>query len=348
MEVSYSNFNNLKHDDFNKIIDYNRKQRGAYLDLSSPNGEVVLMEIQEIKFKLIDNSERIIKIISDFGTSEKLVTKENKKRFYIDRLFGVDGLIVKEGRNDYIYVGGINENTGTPTRFKKNSEGKTYNELVDEWLRKKIYPNLYFGNDGVPIDMFEMEYHLHGGGEEPKDIFSNGLFSRFGLSFESTFAPINNFLNNSYFLFGNMKAMGRLYEKNHHKGRYVYITRVPTMYTGVKENNGQKYPPIPTIKVLNDHDAIIIPEIIYGCYDSLTDTIIKNPNYKPKYNPNGLSYAFEVTFRYNNPETEMGFFMKSRELYSYDQLLSYDEKNGTFDAFCKYYGIDQDERKKVK
>ena len=56
------------------------------------------------------------------------------------------------------------------------------------------------------------------------------------------------------------------------------------------------YPPLPTNKMINYEkgDCIIIPEIIYGMYDSNSKTLYKNPNYNFQYNPNGLVYDQET------------------------------------------------------
>ena len=129
------------------------------------------------------------------------------------------------------------------------------------------------------------------------------------------------------------------------KGSKVFVTRIPIMYRGGKNDNGSYHPPMPTLRMLDsdNSECIIIPEIIYGMYDMENDTFYKNPNYKPKFNPNGLTYDRETVSVFDNsslPEAQnIVNFMKSREPYNYEQLKKYDDKFDTFVQYCQYYGI---------
>ena len=61
---------------------------------------VDVLDIYFIKFIYKDNTEKFIRVLCDNGSSQKK-KKKKKEEFFINRLFGNNGLIVKNNRNDY-------------------------------------------------------------------------------------------------------------------------------------------------------------------------------------------------------------------------------------------------------
>lgn len=335
--MQYKNFSNIRYDDLSRINEIKRINWGWY----EHNG--VYYNAYIIKFSYQDGTNKFIRVFCEPGISEMIGDDFRKKEFFINRLFGENGLIVKEGRNDYIYLGGLSDDGRRITRFKKSINGKPMQDEFDKFFNEVIKPYLTIENSQFDYNPIDMVYHFHSGNEDMNDIFNNGLFSKYGTSFTSTFYPTHS---NMYTIINNLEGAARRYgEFTLGKGHKVFVTRIPIMYRGARKENGYHHPPMPTLKVLDsqNRECIIIPEIIYGMYDIDNAKFYKNPNYKPKYNPNGLTYDDEVIKAFDMSDaaeaSDMVNFMRSRESYNYVQLKPYDDQNGTFDKYCQYYGF---------
>ena len=331
------NLTNINPNDFNKITGTKRISFGTYLYND------MLFDMYIIKFNYADGTSKFIRVFCDGGTSQMLANDRQKNEFFINRLFGANGLMVKEGRNDYIYLGGVYDNGRRTTRFNKSNSGKTMQEEFDNYFKNVILPMLTMKSDSADYNLIDMVYHFHTGNEDMHDVFQNGLLSRFGTSLTSTFYPTHS---NIYSVINNLEDAVKTYgEVTSNIGRKVFVTRIPAGYRGEKNASGMYCPPMPIMKMVDASNglSIIIPEIIYGMYDTENGVFYKNPNYKPKYNPNGLTYD-EETIRiidgYHIAESEeMVKFMRSRNGYNYDQLKKFDDKYGTFNQYCQVYGI---------
>ena len=345
MELGYYNYSNVKYDDDTRIIRYERKKMGSdYL------------EEEPIDFYIIglyysDGTYKEIRVYCEHDTSSKLGDEKEKEKFFIKRLFGKDGLIIKERRNDYIYLGGIAKDKKegySYSRYNIFKNGKTYQEAFDESIMRDIKSSLSFKNISEEWDLINIDYYYHTGAEDMQDIFKNGMRSRFGSNgrkgfchLESTFYHANSaftgVINN---LYDSVRYYGDITTAI---GDRVFIIKIPKIYRGKTDENGILYPPLPTHKMINYEtgDCIIIPEIIYGMYDTKSGKLYKNPNYRTKYNPDGLVYDEAVAEKVQPINSGWYNFINQRREIPYDKLVKYDRKNDTFEQIRAYYGINE-------
>lgn len=333
------NLNNINPNDLSRIIGFIRGNFGMKVFNDIP------LEMYIIKFNYNDGTSKFIRVFCEYGTSQMLPDDRSKTEFFVNRLFGSNGLIVKEGRNDYIYLGGVYDNGRRTTRFNRTNTGKTMQEAFDEYFKSNILPRLTLQSNPSDYDLIDLEYHFHTGREDMNEIFSNGLPCNFGHSFGPSFTSIFYSANlNEMSVMNNLADAARAYGNDTaNKGSRVFITRVPKKYKGHKKPTGGFYPPMPTMKTIDalNNERFVIPEIIYGMYDMESGILYKNPNYNEKFNPNGLTYDHETI---NDIDKEgvapdLVHFMIMRRDYNYDKLKSHDDKYGIFDQYCQYYGI---------
>ncbi len=343
MEVTYANFNGVRHNDDTRIVGFERKTNGVMIPIGN---ECVQLYIIRLKYN--DGSYKDVRAYCDFETSSKLIDEKEKEIFFVSRLFGKNGLIVKEKRNDYIYLGGLTKDVNSKNRFSRYNpagNGKTMQQAVDEMLSREVYPCLSYKYPDLDWDVLGMEFYFHSGRADMYDVFENGLNSRYGChgkdgfcSLTSTFFPANWTLNSLY-------DAARMYGNYIQKGN-VFVLRIPSIYRGLPKSDGGVYPPLPTHKLIDYSTGacVIIPELIYGMYDKDSGVFYKNPNYKPKYDPSGLVYDQETANRVveNDRKNEWFDFMKLRSTIPFDVLLKYDRKNKVFNKVCDYYGIKQE------
>ena len=343
MEVTYANFNDVRHDDDTRVVSFERKTKGVMIPIGNE-----FVQLYIIRLKYIDGSYKDVRAYCDFGTSANLVDEKEKEIFFVSRLFGKDGLIVKEKRNDYIYLGGLTKDVNSKNRFSRYNpagNGKTMQQSVDEMLSREIYPSLSYKYPDLGWDVLGMDFYFHSGKADMNDVFNNGLNSRYGgvgkdglCSLTSTFYPADWTLNSLY-------DAARSYGDSVKKGN-VFVLRIPSIYRGLSKGDGSIHPPMPTHKLIDysTGDCVIIPELIYGMYDMDSGVFYKNPNYKPKYDPSGLVYDQETAnvVVSKDIKNEWFDFMISRRNVPFDVLLKYDKKNRVFNKICDYYGIKQD------
>lgn len=101
-----------------------------------------------IKLKLKDNTERVVRVFCDKDTFPDFDSEEFKKMekmwlgyskrlsmFLGGRLFGADGLMNEQGRDDYIYLGGYFNRKMEDDRYEYDkAQGKTKQQIFDENL----------------------------------------------------------------------------------------------------------------------------------------------------------------------------------------------------------------------
>lgn len=341
---SYADFNGIRHDDGDKIIGFNRmKAHVVWM------GDIdVCMDLYIIRLKYRDGTYKDIRTYCECGTSRELSDSQEKEEFFVKRLFGENGLFVKEGRNDYIFLGGIDKSINRDkyrfSRFNKADNGKTLQQIVDEYLSEKVFPNLTFKNMNEDFDFLNMSYFYHSGNEDMDDVFREGLRSRFARVGSKGFASLGSIFYPSNLEINNLYDSVRQYGNSVNRGHHVFILRIPNLYRGLVDSKGQLYPPLPTHRLIDysTGDCYIIPEIIYGMYDTDTGILHRNPNYKSKYDPAGLVYDEETAEAVLcRNEFDWYKFMESRREIPYSQLLKRDRDYGVFNDICKLYGIQQ-------
>ena len=100
-----------------------------------------------VTFQLKDGSYRQVRVFCEKGTIPDMKTEEYKdlkkkynsklKHFFFDRLVGPNSLMLEEGRDDYIYLGGDFLKDGyLANRFIVQSNGKSGQENFDSNLFK--------------------------------------------------------------------------------------------------------------------------------------------------------------------------------------------------------------------
>jgi hypothetical protein len=337
--------NGVQFDDDGKIVRYERVNEGIISEQEQ------LFDFYIIRLFYKDGTTKDIRAYCELGTSDNL-EHEEKNEFFYRQLFGKNGLIIKERRNDYLFLGGISkENDGQKFSINnKDQNGKMLQRIIADRV-EKLWPKLSSRGDPKDFDLLDMDFYFHSGGEDINEVFQNGLRSRFGsggidgfCSLESTFHHVS----------GEWCEYSRLYDcvkqYGDRAGRYVYILKIRSIYRGSRvTKDGNLYPPMPTHRLIDyeSGDSYITPEIIYGVYDTVTDEIYLNPNFNLKYNPEGLSYDQET---YNNViqsgaanASKWREFMESRRTMTFPELVKKDRKSlnivYSINAICNKYGI---------
>ena len=104
-------------------------------------------DIYYVEFKLLDGTSKKVRVFSEKGTIPDMHSKEYEelkksygreiKEFFFTRLLGKNGLMAKEGREDYIYLGGgFLERGYLASRHIVLENGKTGQEQFDDNLFK--------------------------------------------------------------------------------------------------------------------------------------------------------------------------------------------------------------------
>ncbi len=338
MSLGYYDLKNgIHYDDYDKITRYERKRSSIHID-----DEWLQLYIIRLFYK--DGTYKDLRAYCEDETSDALVDENEKEYFFVKRLFGRDGLIVKEQRNDFIYLGGIDKERNSKTkysRFNKCSNGKTYQQLIDERFQKEILPILSLENVNDDFDLINMQYYFHSGAEKLDEIFQNGIRSRFGKAGQDGFCSLTStfsMASGDYWEYRNLTDRARDYARI---GRYCSIIRIPRIYRGELAKDGTMYPPLPTHKLIDyeSGDSYIIPEIIYAVYDTVSKTLYKNPNYNLNYDPSGLVYDQEVADNMKFDDEQWYNFLEQRKTIPYDKLKVIDKKNKTFEKIFNNYGM---------
>lgn len=175
MEKKYADLSGIRHDDIANIFDFERKS----MENTSIGNEDFSLYIIRLMYK--DGTHKDIRVCCELGTRDQL-SDEELKTFFVDRLFGDDGLIVKQQRNDFIFLGGINTDPSSNSRysrFNKASDGREMQEVFDAGL-SDFFKKMSFQKRDEDWDLVDMNFYFHTGREDMMDTFKNGLRSRFG------------------------------------------------------------------------------------------------------------------------------------------------------------------------
>lgn len=344
--VTYNDYTGIRHDDLSKIINYNllKIEEIAYIDEECNAIETYLMRLF---YK--DGTYKDMRVMCEYGTRRSL-DKNLRKAFFFDRLFGNNGLIVKEKRNDYIYLGGISKRNGKFDRFNTNSKGITMQRLVDIYLSNDIFPYISYTDEDkkydFDFDLFNYVYYFHSGNEDWNIVFKKGLRSRFGIGFGNgtgkSFASLGSTFYPASGCYNNLCNATKIYSRNTRNplGGHCLILRVPRSYCCYLPDKEEQYP-MPTHRLtgIERGDAYIIPELIYGVYDSYNNEFHKNPNYNPLYDPSGLVYDVETARNFEFVSPQWYQFMQSRAEIPYYKLKRMDIFNPVIAQLRQHYGI---------
>lgn len=123
--------------EINKVIDYKISQKAAVLTLRGQS----LYDMYIVTLTFQDKTQKKIKVFTDINSID-INDKQLAKEFVIDRLLGENGLIKKEGRDDYIFLGKLSENVKgqqIPNRYYKMSGT---NKNAQQFFDEDIYPML--------------------------------------------------------------------------------------------------------------------------------------------------------------------------------------------------------------
>ncbi len=116
------------------------------INLTEAPIELDTYDMYYIKFQMKNGSTRTVRVFCEKGTFPGFKSEELKKlqqfygqniisNFFVKRLIGPDGLMAKEGRDDYIYLGGeLCKNGVIANRYMKKSNGKTGQQNFDDCL----------------------------------------------------------------------------------------------------------------------------------------------------------------------------------------------------------------------
>lgn len=337
--------NGVGFNDGGLIIDYKERK------ITSLNLEGTPVDLYVIKLKYHDGTWRSIRVYTDPNVERALATDEAKKAFFVNQLFGYDdGLIKKQQRTDYIYLGSPNKKTSINimTSITNIILQKTPSQIIERRAQQK-YQSSSFKNMGDEWDVVGDEYLLHAGTEDKDNVFKNGLPGKHDarsstpFSLKKLFDPVDKECEFNG-LYDAAKEYGGSHSSN---GRYVYVLRIPREYRGTLTDKAEISPPLPTYKFYpKTGEVSITPKLIYGVYDTQSGVLTKNPDYNAKYDPRGLSYDAE-TIRAVEAISAGNQQLKS----SSEEWLAFmkqPHRDSVFQKICEYYKIPLEQQKPLR
>ena len=331
--------NGVGFNDAEKIIDYKERK------ITSLNIEDTSVDLYVIKLKYFDGTWKSIRVYTDPNVEQALATDEDKKAFFVSQLFGYDdGLIKKQKRTDYIYLGSPNKKTSINimTSITNIILKKTPSQIIEKRAQEMLQSSS-FKNMGDDWDVVGNEYLLHAGAEDKDNVFKNGLPGKHDASSSTPFFSLKKLFDpvdkecESNGLYDAAKAYGKSHSSN---GRYVYVLRIPREYRGTLANITEISPPLPTYKFYpKTGEVSITPKLIYGVYDTQSGVLTKNPNYNAKYDPRGLSYDAETiqavkTVKAVNQQAWLAFMNQPLGRFNINM-----NRDSVFQEICNYYKI---------
>lgn len=179
------------------------------------------------------------------------------------------------------------------------------------------------------------QYFFHGtNNDNVENFFNNGLMSSRGNSITSTMYPMENDEIEKL----GLRAMEQRYCQQY-GFKYCYAIKIPNYYMGwmIHRDNSIEVPIplwIPTDKIsdVNCPVSIFCPHLICGVYRNDTQQVMPNPNYNPKYNPNGMQFAKEQEENMlltSHPDYQQWLnFSRMRNGMKFEELKLKDEKSG--------------------
>ena len=159
------------------------------------------------------------------------------------------------------------------------------------------------------------------------EIFSNQLTS--DLKKVSISLNENNLLE-------KLRLIGNMNDDNK-----ILIIKIPSYYMGWRHRNGVKESFVPLLKCFYDKEifgvrTFLIPELIYGIYDSGKFTY--NEQYNMFFDPSGLQYTDEqIGEMYGLRCYNLQKQAFDRKMYNYDELKKYDTQGQIWVNTMKYY-----------
>ena len=329
--------NGVGFNDGGLIINYKARK------ITSLNLEGTSVDLYVIKLEYHDGTWKSIRVYTEPNVEQALATDEAKKAFFVDQLFGYDdGLIRKQQRTDYIYLGSPNKKTGINimTSITNIILQKTPSQIIERRAQEMLQSSS-FKNMGDDWDVVGNEYLLHAGTEDKDNVFKNGLPGKHDarsstpfFSLKKLFDPVDKECEFNG-LYDAAKAYGRSHSSN---GRYVYVLRIPREYRGTLTDKAEISPPLPTYKSYpKTGEVSIIPNLIYGVYDTQSGVLTKNPDYNAKYDPRGLSYDAETiqaveTISAGNQQLEPS----GKDWLAF---MKQPHRDSVFQKICEYYKI---------
>lgn len=187
-------------------------------------------------------------------------------------------------------------------------------------------------------------YYIHGtNNDDIENFFNKGLVSYRGNSINSTLYPIDN----EEILSIGLRQIEQDYTKQHNF-KYAYIIKIPNYYMGyIEHRDGSIEPPIPLWIPTSQTDAynrkisILTPHIIAGVYSRERNQIMPNPNYNPKYNPEGMQYANEqeenMLNSFHSEYLKWMEFARARRNFGYKDLKARDQKHNIWRGSLQRY-----------
>ena len=344
----FLDLNKVSPDDEKYISGWERF-KSHVIDISDSDTYELYLELYIIRLHYKDGSYRDIRAFCEPGISQNL-TKEEQEDFFFKSLFGANGLIAKDSRNDYLYLGGLNKSANKdkyPTsRYNKAEDGQSINDKFVKYLNNTISNKLTLSNMTEDYDVFNMDFYFHCGNEDMDEVFTNGLRSEYGNNGYDGFAHLTSTFYSlipKYVILNNLYDAARCYNKHASSlGSKCFVLRIPREYLADPAYKSSNHP-LPNHKMVNykTGDCYIIPELIYGMYDSDTGVFHRNPNYNIKYNPAGLVFDQYTADNVKNTHPEIYDFMYSRREIPYQKLKNLDTWNRQIEELCRYYNIDR-------
>ena len=102
--------------------------------------------------------------------------------------------------------------------------------------------------------------------------------------------------------------------------------------------DGAIEPPLPLFTDI-DNISMFTPHLVAGVYSRERDKVATNPNFNPKYNPNGMKYAKEQEdlFKHSESFIDWYHYACSRDGMNNEELKSFDEQAGTWQPVLYRY-----------
>ncbi len=177
-------------------------------------------------------------------------------------------------------------------------------------------------------------YLVHGANDDSvESVFNYGICSNRGNRIGSVLTQLSK---------DDIKLKGlRALEKgfcDENYCKYCYVVKIPKFYYGWVGRDGAIEPPLPLFYE-EDNKSMFTPHLVAGVYSRERDKVATNPNFNPKYNPNGMKYAKEQEelFEHTSLFNDWYRYASSRDGMTNDELKTFDEQMGTWRPVLQRY-----------
>lgn len=255
------------------------------------------------------------------------ITKKNKQiLFYINTIYQME---IEKKFNKNI------NNNDTLKKYKEQLLELIKPIIINSKIETKLQKQLdeQFISD-LNLRNEQYYYYIHGTSSEDKEhleeVFNYGLKIN-GTPGEYIQSIITPILEQDIY----EKSLTNII-KNYHSSniKNIYLIAIPKDFL---KSNVENFP-MPMWKSGNQQFNYFTPHLINGMYSITLDEFIKNPNYGPNYDPNGLQFSkeqFEKFTKYDNQELIKEY--KKRTTSSYYNQYQEDKKNNQFQETITYY-----------